>query len=87
MSVNHIENKDLVELLKSRNMNFSYPQRAEETLRTVSYYKIKEFAAPFNKIVDGKIDYQGAFLKRYYQDTIKIKILEYLYYMQLRILK
>ena len=80
MSVNHIENKDLVELLKSRNMNFTYPQRAEETLRTVSYYKIKEFAAPFNKIVDGKIDYQGEFfekiLSRYYQDkNLRISLL------------
>ncbi|HFR3547799.1 TPA: Abi family protein, partial [Streptococcus suis] len=78
-SFSHKSFEEQVALLESRGMLFSGEQdkkKAEQKLSIISYYKLKEFARPFSKIVtvDGvrQINYQNTPFKkitvRYYQD-------------------
>lgn len=66
------------ELLQSRGMKLE--QRDKETLKSISYYKIKEFAKPFATYENGEINYCGVtfseVMKRYYQDkNLRIHLL------------
>ncbi|KAA9300638.1 MULTISPECIES: Abi family protein [Aerococcus] len=72
--------KDQIALLRERGMEFKKPDKAENTLHYISYYKIKEFAEPFVKVVDGKKVYQEItfeeVIERYYRDkNLRLHIL------------
>ncbi len=66
-----------------RNMKFRNFNRCVETLKHVSYYKIKKFAEPFSKVIDNEINYNGVYfediLTRYYRDkNLRMHILHVL---------
>lgn len=50
-------------------MYFKYEKKAQETIRYISYYKIKEFAEPFATKKEREnaptvLDYNGVFFER-----------------------
>lgn len=55
-------------------MSFKDKDRAHTTLKYISYYRIKDFAAPFtrNNPIDGNVDFNGVYFEdiiaRYYRD-------------------
>lgn len=72
MAFESISFRDQVTLLNGRGMTFNNPERAEDTLKHVSYYKIKEFAWPYAKEDNGEIKYSDItfedVITRYYRD-------------------
>ena len=53
----HLDFKEQIELLKSRNMKFKNETKAIESLKHINYYKIKEFAEPFCSKKDDELNY------------------------------
>ena len=53
----HLEFKEQIDLLKSRNMKFNDETKAIESLKHINYYKIKEFAEPFCSKKDDELNY------------------------------
>ncbi len=87
-SFSHKSFEEQVALLESRGMLFSGEQdkkKAEQKLSIISYYKLKEFARPFSKIVtvDGvrQINYQNTPFKKLLLDIIKINDCVSIYWM------
>lgn len=76
----HKSTKEQVQILIDRNMKVEDTEKAEQTLNTVSYYKIKEFATPFLIKGQQKQDYNSIsferIISRYYQDkNLRISLL------------
>lgn len=66
-----------IEIFKRRKMRFEDEAKAKDTIKYISYYKIKEFAEPFAKVTNSTetpatINYNNVYfervISRYYQD-------------------
>lgn len=69
--------EEQIEIFKSRNMKFKNETKAQDTIKYISYYKIKEFAEPFITRIElsgnpDMLDYNNVYferiISRYYQD-------------------
>ena len=75
-SFEHKKYSEQVEIFKNRGMKFDDENRAMKTLSIVPYYKIKELARPYCKVIyvndEKQLDYQETrfetILSRFYQD-------------------
>ena len=67
-----LNRQEQIQRFKERGMQFKNEKAAEEKLKHISYYRLKEYAFPLSFYKDGHTDYHGIYfsevLARYYQD-------------------
>lgn len=76
----HLSYDEQLEKFVERGMKYKNREFCLSKLKSVNYYKLKEFAIPFYKNVDGIMKYEDIFLekiiRRFYQDkNIRIALL------------
>lgn len=79
-----------LDTLLDRGIIIDDRKKALKILENISYYKIKEFAKPFEKIIDGKLNYSDTHINqvigRFYQDkNIRIYLLHAIEQIELSI--
>ena len=79
-----------LDTLLDRGIIIDDRKKVLKILENISYYKIKEFAKPFEKIIDGKLNYSDTHINqvigRFYQDkNIRIYLLHAIEQIELSI--
>ena len=82
--------EEQLETLVDRGIIIDDRKKALKILENISYYKIKEFAKPFEKSIDGKLNYSNTHINqivgRFYQDkNIRIYLLHAIEQIELSI--